>query len=382
MKICDSVKYVGILDTDIDLFEGQYRVPDGITYNSYVIFDEKISVMDTADARFGGEWLKNLKAALDGKSPDYLVVHHMEPDHSASINLFAKEYPDAKIVSSAKAFSMMKNFYGSDFADRRVIASDGTVLELGKRRLTFYTAPMVHWPEVIVSYLSEDKILFSADGFGRFGRPETAEWADEARRYYIGIVGKYGSQVQALLKKTAGLDIKMICPLHGPVLRDNLGYYIDLYDKWSGYKPEKDGVLIAYASVYGNTAAAAKALAEELRANGYNYKLLDLTRCDMKEAVSEAFAYSKLVLASMTYNAGVFPCMREFISELCERGYNGRTVGFIENGSWAPMAARVMRGAMEGLKNITFLENGVKINSALTEANYNEIKALATEIIG
>ena len=382
MKICDSVKYVGILDTDIDLFEGQYRVPDGITYNSYVIFDEKIAVMDTADARFGGEWLKNLKAALEGRSPDYLVVHHMEPDHSASINLFAKEYPDAKIVSSAKAFAMMKNFYGSDFADRRVVASDGTVLELGKRTLTFYTAPMVHWPEVIVSYLSEDKILFSADGFGRFGRPETAEWADEARRYYIGIVGKYGAQVQALLKKAAGLDIKMICPLHGPVLRENLGYYIDLYDKWSGYNPEKDGVLIAYASVYGNTAAAAKALAEELRANGYNYKLLDLTRCDMKEAVGEAFAYSKLVLASMTYNAGVFPCMREFINELCERGYNARTVGFIENGSWAPMAARVMRGAMEGLKNITFLENGVKINSALTEANYNEIKALAAEIVG
>ncbi len=380
MKISENVKYVGVHDTDIGFFEGQYKVPEGITYNSYVIIDEKIAVMDSVDARCGKEWIENVKAALKGKAPDYLVVHHMEPDHSSSITLFASEFPEAKIVSSAKAFTMMKNFYGDDFAERRVAVGEGSTLELGKNALTFYTAPMVHWPEVVVSYLSGEKILFSADGFGRFGDPDDKNWADEARRYYIGIVGKYGAQVQALLKKASALDIAMICPLHGPVLRENLSYYIDLYDKWSAYKPEKDGVLIAYASVYGNTKKAAEILAEEIRKNGCAVETLDLTRCDIKEAIAKAFAYSKLALASVTYNAGIFPCMRELISELSDRGYNNRTVAFIENGSWAPMAAKVMRTAFEGMKNITFAESSVKILSGVSEANLEELKKLADEL--
>ena len=380
MIISDIVKYVGVYDADIGLFEGQYKVPEGITYNSYVIIDDKIAVMDSVDARCGKEWIENIKAALSGRSPDYLVVHHMEPDHSSSITLFASEFPEAKIVSSAKAFTMMKNFYGDDYTSRRVIVAEGSELPLGKNTLTFYTAPMVHWPEVVVSYLSGERILFSADGFGRFGRTDDENWADEARRYYIGIVGKYGAQVQALLKKASALDIKTICPLHGPVLKENLGYYIDLYDKWSGYKPEKDGVLILYASVYGNTKKAALMLADEISKHGCPVESLDLTRCDIKEAIGKAFAYPKLALASVTYNAGIFPCMRELIAELADRGYNNRTVGFIENGSWAPMAAKVMRAAFEGMKNITIAESGVKILSGISEANQNEIKILADEL--
>ena len=376
----NNVKYVGVYDENIRLFEGQYSVPEGISYNSYVIFDEKIAVMDTIDASCTDAWLDNLKAALGEKRPDYLVVHHMEPDHSASINRFAEVYPEAKIVSSAKAFNMMKNFYANDFEDRRIVIAEGSVLTLGKNSLTFYTAPMVHWPEVVVSYLSGDKILFSADGFGRFGNPENKDWADEARRYYIGIVGKYGAQVQGLLKKAATLDIEKICPLHGPVLTENLGYFIDLYDKWSGYKPEKDGVLVTYASVYGNTEKAAKMLTDEIRKNGCEVELLDLTRCDIKDAIAKAFAYPKLVIGSVTYNAGVFPCVREFIAELSDRGYNNRTVCFIENGSWAPMAAKVMRGAFEGMKNITLAESGVKILSALNDTNIEEIRKLAKEL--
>ena len=380
MIISENVKYVGVYDADIGLFEGQYKVPEGITYNSYLIFDEKTAVMDSVDARCGKEWIENVKAALDGRSPDYLVVHHMEPDHSSSILLFANEFPEAKIVSSAKAFAMMKNFYGNDFVDNRVTVGEGSQLSLGKNTLTFYTAPMVHWPEVVVSYLSGEKILFSADGFGKFGAIDAEDWVDEARRYYIGIVGKYGAQVQALLKKASALDIQTICPLHGPVLKENLGYYISLYDKWSSYTPEKEGVLVAYASVYGNTKKAALMLADELSRCGSEVSVLDLTRCDIKEAVARAFAYSKLALASITYNAGLFPCMREFISELSDRGYNNRAVGFIENGSWAPMAAKTMRAAFEGMKNIKAAENGVKILSGVSEANIEEIGKLAAEL--
>ena len=338
MNITKDIRYIGVNDHKIDLFEGQYTVPNGMAYNSYVILDDKIAVMDTVDAAFTHEWLDNMQGALGGRQPDYLIVQHMEPDHSANILQFTKAYPTAKIVSSAKAFAMMKNFFGTDFADRQIVVGEGDTLVLGSHTLHFVAAPMVHWPEVIVTYDSTDKVLFSADGFGKFGALDVEEdWACEARRYYIGIVGKYGAQVQALLKKAATLDIAIICPLHGPVLRENLGYYINLYDTWSSYRPESEGVVIAYTSVYGNTKKAVLLLAEKLRANGAPAVVLhDLSRCDMAEAVEDAFRYSKLVLATTTYNAEIFPHMHSFITHLTERNFSNRTVALVENGSWAP----------------------------------------------
>ena len=381
MKITDSIKYLGVFDDKVDLFEGQYKVPEGISYNSYAIIDEKIVIMDTVDAAFGEEWLKNIEDTLGGRAPDYLVVQHMEPDHSANIARFAEVYPEAKIVASQKAFVMMRGFFGTDFADRQVVVCEGSTLELGSRTLTFVTAPMVHWPEVIVTYDSLDKVLFSADGFGRFGNTdESTPWADESRRYFIGIVGKYGAQVQALLKKAAGLDIAKIAPLHGPVLTENLGYYLDLYNKWSSYTPEEEGILIAYTSVYGNTKRAAVELYEKLCALGANVVIRDLARCDMSEAVADAFRYSKLVLATTTYNADIFPFMREFIDYLTERGFKNRTVAFIENGSWAPMATKVMRGMLEGAKDITYTDATVKIISALSPESRAQLDALAAEL--
>ena len=383
MEITKDIIYIGVNDHDIDLFEGQYAVPAGMAYNSYVIKDEKIAVMDTVDAHFGEQWLANLRDALDGRAPDYLVVQHMEPDHSANIAAFAQAYPDATIVASAKAFTMMKNFFGTDYAERRTVVGDGDTLPLGEHTLTFVTAPMVHWPEVIVTYDSRDKVLFSADGFGKFGALDTEEdWACEARRYYFGIVGKYGAQVQALLRKASALDIAVICPLHGPVLTENLGYYLGLYNTWSSYTPESCGVLIAYTSVYGNTKTAAELLAERLRERGCEKVVLtDLARSDMAEAVEDAFRYDRLVLATTTYNAELFPFMREFISELTERGYRGRKVGLVENGSWAPMAAKVMRGMLEGCKNITFTDTTVRILSALSEESRAAIDAMADELM-
>lgn len=383
MEITKDIKYIGVNDHDIDLFEGQYTVPGGMAYNSYVITDEKIAVMDTVDARFGGQWLDNLRAVLGGRAPDYLVVQHMEPDHSANIDAFAKAFPDAVIVASAKAFAMMKNFFGTDYAERRTVVGDGDTLPLGKHTLTFVTAPMVHWPEVIVTYDSCDKVLFSADGFGKFGALDTEEdWACEARRYYFGIVGKYGAQVQALLRKASALDIAVICPLHGPVLTENIGYYLGLYNTWSSYTPESCGVLIAYTSVYGNTKAAAELLAERLRERGCEKVVLtDLARSDMAEAVEDAFRYDRLVLATTTYNAELFPFMREFISELTERGYRGRKIGLVENGSWAPMAAKVMRGMLEGCKDITFTDTTVRILSALSEESRAAVDAMADELM-
>ena len=383
MEITKDIKYIGVNDHDIDLFEGQYAVPAGMAYNSYVIKDEKIAVMDTVDAHFGEQWLANLRDALDGRAPDYLVVQHMEPDHSANIAAFAQAYPDATIVASAKAFAMMKNFFGTDYAERRTVVGDGDTLPLGEHTLTFVTAPMVHWPEVIVTYDSCDKVLFSADGFGKFGALDTEEdWDCEARRYYFGIVGKYGAQVQALLRKASALDIAVICPLHGPVLTENLGYYLGLYNTWSSYTPESCGVLIAYTSVYGNTKAAAELLAERLRERGCEKVVLtDLARSDMAEAVEDAFRYDRLVLATTTYNAELFPFMREFISELTERGYRGRKVGLVENGSWAPMAAKVMRGMLEGCKDITFTDTTVRILSALSEESRAAIDAMADELM-
>ena len=382
MNITKDIAYIGVNDRKVDLFEGQYVVPNGMAYNSYVILDEKIAVMDTVDANFTHEWLDNLQNALGGRQPDYLVVQHMEPDHSANILSFTKAYPNAKIVSSSKAFVMMKNFFGTDFADKQVVVGEGSTLELGRHTLTFVTAPMVHWPEVIVTYDSTDKVLFSADGFGKFGALDADEdWACEARRYYIGIVGKYGAQVQALLKKAAGLDIQIICPLHGPVLTENLGYYLNLYNTWSSYQPEEEGIVIAYTSVYGNTKKAVLQLADNLRANGCPKVVVnDLARCDMAEAVEDAFRYSKLVLATTTYNAGIFPFMREFIDHLTERNFSNRTVGFIENGSWAPLAAKIMRRMLEDSKNITFTENNVKIMSALNETSSEQLDALAKEL--
>lgn len=383
MEITKDIKYIGVNDHDIDLFEGQYTVPGGMAYNSYVITDEKIAVMDTVDARFGGQWLDNLRAALGGRAPDYLVVQHMEPDHSANIDAFAKAFPDAVIVASAKAFTMMKNFFGTDYAEHRTVVGDGDTLPLGKHTLTFVTAPMVHWPEVIVTYDSCDKVLFSADGFGKFGALDTEEdWACEARRYYFGIVGKYGAQVQALLRKASALDIAVICPLHGPVLTENIGYYLGLYNTWSSYTPESRGVLIAYTSVYGNTKAAAELLAERLRERGCEKVVLtDLARSDTAEAVEDAFRYDRLVLATTTYNAELFPFMREFISELTERGYRGRKIGLVENGSWAPMAAKVMRGMLEGCKDITFTDTTVRILSALSEESRAAVDAMADELM-
>lgn len=382
MKITDDILYVGVNDHEVDLFEGQYVVPNGMSYNSYVIMDEKIAVMDTVDARFGEEWLKNLAGVLNGRKPDYLIVQHMEPDHSANTAKFLEVYPEAKIVASQKAFGMIKNFFGSDYADRRVVVGEGDTLALGKHTLAFVTAPMVHWPEVIVTYDTCDKVLFSADGFGKFGALDVEEdWACEARRYYIGIVGKYGFQVQSLLKKAAGLDIQIICPLHGPVLTENLGYYIGLYDTWSSYKVESDGVVIAYTSIYGNTKKAVELLAEKLRANGCpKVVVTDLARDDMAEAIEDAFRYGKLVLATTTYNGDVFPFMHTFIHGLVERNYQNRTIAFIENGSWTPIAARVMREMFANSKNITFAENTVTIMSALDEKSMAQLDALAAEL--
>ncbi|MBO7250731.1 MAG: flavin reductase [Clostridia bacterium] len=382
MTITKDIKYVGVNDKKVDLFEGQYKVPNGISYNSYVILDEKIAVMDTVDAAFTHEWLDNIQNLLGGKSPDYLVVHHMEPDHSANVANFAKTYPEAKIVASAKAFTMMNNFFGEDFADRRVVVGEGSTLSLGEHTLTFVTAPMVHWPEVVVSYDSKDKVLFSADGFGKFGTPDTNEpWEAEARRYFIGIVGKYGTQVQALLKKAATLDIEYICPLHGPVLSENLGHYISLYNTWSSYQPEEEGIVIAYTSVYGNTKKAVSILAEKLTANGAPAVVVyDLARCDMSKAVSDAFRYSKLVLATTTYNADVFPFMREFIDHLTERNYSNRTVALVENGSWAPMAAKVMTEMLSRCKNLTFTDISVKILSALNSDSSKQLDDMASEL--
>ena len=382
MTITNDIRYIGVNDHEVDLFEGQYVVPNGMSYNSYAILDEKVAIMDTVDQNFADQWLENMKKTLGDRLPDYLVVHHMEPDHSANIHKFLTAYPNAVVVSSAKAFTMMKQFFGTDYADRRIVVGEGDTLSLGKHTLTFVTAPMVHWPEVIVSYDSCDKVLFSADGFGKFGALDVEEdWACEARRYYIGIVGKYGAQTQALLKKAAGLDIAMICPLHGPVLKENLGYYINLYDIWSSYKAESEGVLIAYTSIYGHTKAAVELLAKRLEEKGCpKVTVADLARDDMAEAVEDAFRYSKLVLATTTYNGDVFPFMKEFIHHLTERNYQNRTVAFMENGSWAPVAAKVMTKMLENSKNLTIAQNNVKIFSALSDESRAQIEALAEEL--
>ena len=382
MFVTEDIRYIGVNDHDVDLFEGQYTVENGMSYNSYVILDEKVAVMDTVDAHFGVEWLQNLETELNGRRPDYLVVQHMEPDHSANIAVFMETYPEAQIVSSAKAFVMMQQFFGTDFPERKVVVGEGSTLKLGRHTLTFVTAPMVHWPEVIVTYDSTDKVLFSADGFGKFGALDVEEdWADEARRYYIGIVGKYGAQVQALLKKAAALDIAIICPLHGPVLNENLGYYLDKYTTWSSYAVEDEGVVIAYTSVYGHTKEAVEELAEKLNQRGCpNVVVADLARCDMAEAVADAFRYSKLVLATTTYNATIFPHMQSFIDHLTARNYQGRTVGMIENGAWAPMAAKVMKKMLETSKNLTYTDTTVTVKCAVNDASRAQIDALADEL--
>ena len=382
MFIADQIKYVGVNDHEIDLFEGQYPVPNGMAYNSYVIEDDKIAVMDSVDARFAGEWLDNIAQVLAGRKPDYLVIQHMEPDHSGSILHFVQAYPDVTVVASAKALTMMKNYFGQDFAPRSLAVGENDTLDLGGRTLTFVTAPMVHWPEVIVTYDSRDKVLFSADAFGKFGALDVQEdWDDEARRYYIGIVGKFGIAVQTLLKKAAALDIRTICPLHGPVLTENLGYYINLYDIWSSYAVEEEGIVIAYTSVYGNTKKAVMELADQLRANGCpKVAVYDLARCDVFAAVADAFRYSKLVLATTTYNGSVFPFMHTYIHHLTERNYSSRTVAFMENGSWAPLATKVMKTMLEKSKNLTYARNEVKILSALNEESTAQLAALAEEL--
>ena len=382
MFVTEDIRYIGVNDHDVDLFEGQYTVENGMSYNSYVILDEKVAVMDTVDAHFGVEWLQNLETELNGRRPDYLVVQHMEPDHSANIAVFMETYPEAQIVSSAKAFVMMQQFFGTDFPERKVVVGEGSTLKLGRHTLTFVTAPMVHWPEVIVTYDSTDKVLFSADGFGKFGALDVEEdWTDEARRYYIGIVGKYGAQVQALLKKAAALDIAIICPLHGPVLNENLGYYLDKYNTWSSYAVEDEGVVIAYTSIYGHTKEAVEELAEKLNQRGCpNVVVADLARCDMAEVVADAFRYSKLVLATTTYNATIFPHMQNFIDHLTARNYQGRTVGMIENGAWAPMAAKVMKKMLETSKNLTYTDTTVTVKCALNDASRAQIDALADEL--
>lgn len=383
MQITNDIRYVGVNDHDLDLFEGLYPVPNGVAYNSYVIMDEKIAVMDAVDAHFGGVWLENVRNALEGRTPDFLIVHHMEPDHSASIALFMDAFPEAIIVSSAKAFPMMKAFFGEDYPRRRMIVKEGDVLCLGKHTLSFLAAPMVHWPEVIMTYDQADKVLFSADGFGKFGALDVEEdWACEARRYYFGIVGKYGAQVQAMLKKAAALEIQAICPLHGPVLQgEQLWESLRLYDIWSSYRAESEGVVIAHASVYGNTRAAAEQLADMLRTQGVKVAVQDLTRCDIAEAVEDAFRYDRLVLAAATYNADVFPPMRQFITWLTDRGYRNRTVGLIENGSWAPMGGKVMRGLLEGCKDVTILEPVVSIRSALNAESEAQLEALKDALV-
>lgn len=383
MNITNDIKYIGVNDHKVDLFEGQYIVPNGMAYNSYIIIDEKIAVMDTVDEHFCDQWLSNLENTLNGRKPDYLVVQHMEPDHSACIFDYMQKYPESKIVASAKAFVMMNNFFGTSFPDNQIVVGENDTLCLGKHTLNFVTAPMVHWPEVIVTYDSFDKVLFSADGFGKFGALDIEEdWACEARRYYIGIVGKYGAQVQALLKKAKALDIKIICPLHGPMLNDNLEYYINLYDIWSSYKVESEGVFIAYNSIYGNTKKAVNILAEILEKKGCpKIVVCDLAREDMAEAVEDAFRYGKIVLASPTYNGDVFPFMREFINHLSERNFQNKIVGFIENGSWAPMAAKKMSSMLEGCKNLTFIDTKVSIMSAIKEENIKQIDDLAAKLI-
>lgn len=383
MQITNDIKYIGVNDHDIDLFEGQYTVENGMAYNSYVILDEKIAVMDTVDTNFEETWLNNLKEALGGRTPDYLIVQHMEPDHSASIEAFSKAYPDAVVVASAPAFTMMRQFFGTDYADKRQIIKEGDTLSLGTHTLQFVAAPMVHWPEVMVTYDTRDKVLFSADGFGKFGALDVEEdWACEARRYYFGIVGKFGMQVQNLLKKAAALDIQIICPLHGPVLKENLDYYVNLYQTWSSYGVESEGIMIAYTSVYGHTKEAAELLAKKLTEKGCpKVVVADLAREDKAECVEDAFRYGKLVLATTTYNTEMFPFMREFIDELISHNYQKRTVALMENGSWAPMAAKAMRARLEGCKDLTFTENTVQIRSALNEENIAQIEALADELM-
>ncbi len=382
MDITNDIKYIGVNDHDVDLFEGQYIVENGMAYNSYAIIDEKIAVMDSVDAHFGEEWLANLETALNGRTPDYLIVQHTEPDHSACITQFTDKYSQAVVVSSVQAFKMMQQFFGTDFADRRIIVKEGDTLNLGKHTLNFIGAPMVHWPEVIMTYDSADKILFSADAFGKFGALDVDEdWACEARRYYIGIVGKFGAQVQNVLKKAAALDIEKICPLHGPVLTENLGYYIDLYNTWSSYGVETDGVMIAYTSVYGHTKKAAELLADKLKENGCPKVVIsDLARSDMAENVEDAFRYGKIVLATTTYNADIFPFMNEFINHLTERNFQNRTIGFIENGSWASTAAKVMKQKLEKSKNLTFCDTTVTVKSALDDTSMAQIDTLAKEL--
>ena len=381
-NVTNDIIYVGVNDHKVDLFEGQYKVPNGMSYNSYVVLDEKVTVFDTVDANFNDEWLENVSKALNGRKPDYLVVQHMEPDHSANVFNFAKAYPEAKIVGNAKTFVMIKQFFGTAFEDRQVVVKDGESLCTGKHTFTFVFAPMVHWPEVMVTYDSFDKVLFSADGFGKFGALDVEEdWADEARRYYIGIVGKYGKPVQALLKKASALDIQIICPLHGPILTENLGYYLNLYNTWSSYAVEEDGIVLAYTSVYGNTKKAVELLAEELKNLGCEKVVVDdLARCDMSKAVADAFRYGKLVLATLTYNGDVFPFMRDFIDHLTERSYQNRTIGLIENGSWAPTAAKVMKSKFEKSSNINFVDTVVTVKSALDDTAKESIKKLAEEI--
>lgn len=382
MTITDDIRYIGVNDHKVDLFEGQYAVPNGISYNSYIILDEKIAIMDSVDAGFTHEWLDNIQNVLGERKPDYLIVQHMEPDHSANIVSLIKAYPEVKVVSSTKAFAMMKNFFGTDMAERQIVVGEGDTLSLGKHQLVFVTAPMVHWPEVIVTYDATDKVLFSADGFGKFGALDVQEpWTDEARRYYIGIVGKYGVQVQNLLKKAASLDIVMICPLHGPVLKENLSDYLNLYNIWSSYQPEEEGIVIAYTSVYGNTKKAIQLLEEKLKGYGCPKVILyDLARCDMSQAIADAFRYSKLVLATTTYNADIFPFMRQFIEHLTERNFSNRTVGLVENGSWAPMAAKIMRGMLEKSRNISFVDTSVKLISALNEQSLHQLDNMAEEL--
>lgn len=382
MKITDSIKYVGVNDHQVDLFEGQYKVPNGMSYNSYVILDEKVAVMDTVDAHFTDEWLGNLARVLDGRKPDYLVVQHMEPDHAANVANFMKAYPETTVVANAKTFVMIKNFFELDLEGRKLVVENGSSLSLGSHTLTFVFAPMVHWPEVMVTYESSEKVLFSADGFGKFGALDVEEdWDDESRRYFIGIVGKYGAQVQALLKKAAALDISIICPLHGPVLTENLGHYIGLYDTWSSYRPEEEGVVIAYTSVYGHTKKAVELLAEKLKANGApKVVVYDLARDDMSAAVADAFRYSRLVLATITYNGSIYPFMNDFVTRLVEHNFQNRTVGLIENGSWAPTAARVIKKMMEESKNIKWTDTTVTIMSDVKQENVEQIEAMAKEL--
>ncbi len=380
MEISKNIFYVGVNDYDIDLFEGQYKVENGMSYNSYVIVDRKIAVMDTVDKHFGKKWLENLEKVLGGKTPDYLVIHHMEPDHSANIESFTEKYPQAKVVSGRAAFVMMKNFFGKDYAQNGITIKEGDTLELGEHSLTFIAAPMVHWPEVMVSYEKSEKTLFSADAFGSFGAVGSGVGADEYRRYYTGIVGKYGVQVQSLLKKASALDIKRICPLHGEILTDKIGEFVGLYDKWSRYEAEKEGVTIAYTSVYGNTEAAATELGEKLTENGVFVRMFDLARSDMSQAVSSAFELSKLVLATTTYNGEIFPFMREFVSALTERNYQNRTIAVIDNGSWAPQCEKIIKKCFESSKNIVFAQNNVTILSAMNEQNKQQINLLAAEL--